>query len=105
MRDPKYVVATSILLRLAFGEAVCTTQADTQTDPTPDLGYDELWRLQNDFYERWISPNNVKEAESINSTIFAENARPPLLLLRLAVLTVTRSKAACPIPVPLLAVS
>jgi hypothetical protein len=43
-------------------------------DPTPDLGYDELWRLQNDFYGRWISPNNIKEAESINSTLFAENA-------------------------------
>jgi hypothetical protein len=44
-------------------------------DRTPDLGYDELWRLQNDFYEKWRTPNNVKEATSINSTVFSEDVK------------------------------
>lgn len=47
--------------------------ADPTPDPTPDLGYKELWRLQNEFYEKWITPNNVKEAESINSSVFSDN--------------------------------
>lgn len=43
----------------------------SSTIDAPDLGYAELWRLQHDFYNRWIVPNNVKETES---TIFVEDA-------------------------------
>lgn len=50
-----------------------TADPSQAVDNTPDLGYDELWGLQNDFYERWITPNNQKEAESINSTIFSDS--------------------------------
>lgn len=32
--------------------------------------------MQHEFYRRFLYPNNVKEAESINSTVFAENVRP-----------------------------
>lgn len=75
MRSLTYVLVAGRLSALAWGERSCTGSL-ASADPTPDLGYDELWRLQNDFYKRWISPNNVKEVESINSTLFAENARP-----------------------------
>ncbi|CAG5188960.1 uncharacterized protein ALTATR162_LOCUS12068 [Alternaria atra] len=66
MRISAYLLALRGLLGVVADSCV-------QTDPTPDLGYEELWRLQHEFYERWITPNNVKEAESINSTIFSDN--------------------------------
>jgi hypothetical protein len=47
----------------------------SSAEPTPNMGYEELWRLQNEFYEKWIMPNNAKEAESINSTVFSDNVR------------------------------
>ncbi|KAF2002109.1 hypothetical protein P154DRAFT_574423 [Amniculicola lignicola CBS 123094] len=42
---------------------------------SPNLGYNELYRLQNQFYERFKYPNNVVEAHSINSSVFAENVQ------------------------------
>lgn len=104
MKSFAYMLVAGRLSSLAWGERSCMageTQAEdlpgplASADPTPDLGYDELWRLQNDFYGRWISPNNIKEAESINSTIFADNARPHAPSPFPPVLTATRSKAVC----------
>ncbi|KAF2638785.1 hypothetical protein P280DRAFT_470831 [Massarina eburnea CBS 473.64] len=57
------------VLSLAFATIV---SARDESDP-PNLGYKELFKLQNAFYEKFLYPNNVKEAESINSTVFSEN--------------------------------
>jgi hypothetical protein len=46
---------------------------EIDTANSPNFGYHELYRLQNQFYERFKFPNNIIEAQSINSTIFAEN--------------------------------
>ncbi|KAF1955000.1 hypothetical protein CC80DRAFT_110428 [Byssothecium circinans] len=42
---------------------------------TPNFGYEELYRLQHAFYEKFIFPNNIAEAQSINSTVFSENVQ------------------------------
>jgi hypothetical protein len=49
---------------------------------TPDFGYEKLYELQQGFWKRFMFPNNVKEAESINSTIFSDDvsATFPILL-------------------------
>ncbi|KAK7190305.1 hypothetical protein DPSP01_006129 [Paraphaeosphaeria sporulosa] len=41
----------------------------------PDLGYAELYKLTQQFYDTFQYPNNVKEAEKINSTIWAKNVQ------------------------------
>ncbi|KAF1966749.1 hypothetical protein BU23DRAFT_584284 [Bimuria novae-zelandiae CBS 107.79] len=41
-------------------------------DSQPNLGYTELYSLQTQFWDRFLYPNNVKEMESINSTMFSE---------------------------------
>ncbi|KAJ8107977.1 hypothetical protein OPT61_g8495 [Boeremia exigua] len=68
MKTSVYLLAVQGLVGVFAGLCV-------NVDPTPDLGHDELWRLQHEFYDRWITPNNVKEAESINSTIFSDDVR------------------------------
>lgn len=35
--------------------------------------YQELWELETKFWERFKYPANVGEAQSINSTLFAED--------------------------------
>lgn len=52
---------------------VSSRQDTTNVSSTPALGYDELWLLQNEFYERFMYPNNIKEARAINSTIFSDD--------------------------------
>lgn len=42
---------------------------------TPNFSYDELLKLQNEFWGKFRYPNNIKEAESINSTVFSEDVR------------------------------
>lgn len=47
----------------------------------PSYTYDELWDLEVKFWEGFKYPANVQEAESINSTLFAEDVGtndPPL---------------------------
>ncbi|RFU29087.1 hypothetical protein B7463_g7214, partial [Scytalidium lignicola] len=47
-----------------------------QTTTAPGLGnftFDELYNLQVNFLNNYTYPNNVVQAESINSTLFAEN--------------------------------
>ncbi|KAL5370646.1 hypothetical protein DPSP01_014736 [Paraphaeosphaeria sporulosa] len=43
--------------------------------PSPNFGHEELWRLQNDFWARFLYPANVEEARSVNSTIFSDNVQ------------------------------
>ncbi|ORY06390.1 hypothetical protein BCR34DRAFT_666629 [Clohesyomyces aquaticus] len=42
-------------------------------EPPPNLGFAKLYQLQEGFWERFMYPNNVKEAESVNSTMFSDN--------------------------------
>ncbi|KAF2729311.1 hypothetical protein EJ04DRAFT_447514 [Polyplosphaeria fusca] len=42
---------------------------------TPNLGYDKLLELQKMFWNRFEYPNNIKEAEAINSTIFSDDVQ------------------------------
>lgn len=44
-----------------------------QANESPDLGQAKLLELQHMFWNRFKYPNNIKEAESVNSTIFSEN--------------------------------
>jgi len=40
---------------------------------TPNFTFEELWDLQNTFLTQFMYPNNAKQAESINSTLFDPN--------------------------------
>jgi hypothetical protein len=52
---------------------MCKGHEDQPPNPTPDLGYKKLLQLQKMFWTRFQYPNNIKEAQSVNSTIFSEN--------------------------------
>jgi hypothetical protein len=52
---------------------MCKGHEDQSPNPTPDLGYKKLLQLQKMFWTRFQYPNNIKEAQSVNSTIFSEN--------------------------------
>ncbi|KAF2261398.1 hypothetical protein CC78DRAFT_356917 [Lojkania enalia] len=56
------------LLSLTATAAMAQSSAEQ-----PNFGFNKLYELQQGFWEKFAYPNNVKEAESINSTIFAEN--------------------------------
>lgn len=62
---------------LAFAAAIASQHGVTAQQPysAPNIGYHELLRLQEKFWNLFAYPNNVKEAMSINSTIFAENVQ------------------------------
>jgi hypothetical protein len=49
---------------------------------TPNFSYDELLELQKHFWGKFQYPNNIKEAESINSSVFSENVRTSTIPLR-----------------------
>ncbi|KAF2872881.1 hypothetical protein BDV95DRAFT_605470 [Massariosphaeria phaeospora] len=57
------------------GQKVGVARGELAINQTPDLGYKELWDLQNMFYTRFKYPNNVNEVESINSTIFSDDVQ------------------------------
>jgi hypothetical protein len=40
---------------------------------TPDLGYDELYKLLTNFWDNFLYPSDVTQAKAINSTIFSED--------------------------------
>ncbi|PSN65320.1 hypothetical protein BS50DRAFT_589739 [Corynespora cassiicola Philippines] len=62
-------------------------------NPTPNLGYDQLWKLQHHFYRKFIYPNNVEEAASINSTIFSENVGEDALSIKYHTVVMRRELA------------
>ncbi|KAJ4299836.1 hypothetical protein N0V90_005082 [Kalmusia sp. IMI 367209] len=61
-----------LLAFLSMGVAFATAAASTVQ---PNFGYSELLKLQKQFYNRFLYPNNLKEAESINSTVFSEDVQ------------------------------
>ncbi|PSN58751.1 hypothetical protein BS50DRAFT_682642 [Corynespora cassiicola Philippines] len=65
------------LPRLAiFIACVAAHTADARENTTaPTFSYAQLFELQNEFWRRFTYPNNVKEAQSINSTIFSEDVQ------------------------------
>jgi hypothetical protein len=62
--------------QLSFRDLLIFIAAAVANDPQPNLGYTELYKLTQQFYDTFQYPNNVKEAQKINSTIFADNVRP-----------------------------
>ncbi|KAF2186537.1 hypothetical protein K469DRAFT_663487 [Zopfia rhizophila CBS 207.26] len=65
-----------LLLTFSASTAVASPHAPlTSRAEAPNLGYQELYSLQKEFYEKFRYPNNVKEAESINSTVFSEDVQ------------------------------
>ncbi|KAF2679928.1 hypothetical protein K458DRAFT_393491 [Lentithecium fluviatile CBS 122367] len=65
---------------LSFATSTVAATISTRSNPydsseTPNFGYEELYKLQTDFYNRFQYPNNIKEAESINSTVFSEDVQ------------------------------
>ncbi|KAF2711903.1 hypothetical protein K504DRAFT_403394 [Pleomassaria siparia CBS 279.74] len=74
----KLLTAFSMACAIAMAAATPVEQAlerSTVIGQTPDFGYDELLILQQGFWERFKYPNNLKEAESINSTMFSEDVQ------------------------------
>lgn len=49
--------------------------ASRRASAATNYTYDELWKLQTKFYDNFLYPANVKQAESINSTIFADDVK------------------------------
>ena len=43
------------------------------TSQTPAFAYNVLWNLHQAFYTAFIYPNNVKQAQSVNSSLLAPN--------------------------------
>jgi hypothetical protein len=39
----------------------------------PNFTFDEMWRLQNEFWTQFVYPNNVQQAKAINSSLLAPN--------------------------------
>ncbi|KAL5422076.1 hypothetical protein PMIN04_004984 [Paraphaeosphaeria minitans] len=60
---------TAALTLLGTGIAAATSGSQ------PDLGYAELYKLTQQFYDTFQYPNNVKEAKKINSTVFSKNCQ------------------------------
>ncbi|KAH7108662.1 hypothetical protein B0J11DRAFT_586837 [Dendryphion nanum] len=69
------LLAYLAIAALALTQHTAVAQDPTNPSNAPNLGYYELLRLQKSFWTLFSYPNNVKEAESINSTIFAENVQ------------------------------
>lgn len=46
-------------------------RATTNTTETPDFSFDELWNMTNGFFENFLYPANIVQANSINSTLLA----------------------------------
>ncbi|PSN58880.1 hypothetical protein BS50DRAFT_580384 [Corynespora cassiicola Philippines] len=65
------------LLRLAT-LAACVAAHTTgigENAAVPFFSYAQLLELQNEFWQRFTYPNNIQEAQSINSTIFSEDVQ------------------------------
>ncbi|KAF2800302.1 hypothetical protein K505DRAFT_264204 [Melanomma pulvis-pyrius CBS 109.77] len=72
----KLLSLTSVSCALAIATATpLVSSRDVKSAQTPNLGYDELLSLQHQFWNKFKYPNNIKEAESINSTVFSEDVQ------------------------------
>ena len=74
--------ATSTYPTCTSTKALLTVLVSARAAPndsfaSPNLGYSELYTLQAGFWDRFLYPNNIKERDSINSTIFSEDVRSP----------------------------
>jgi len=52
-----------------------TAQTGSANDSQPHFTYDELYQLQVRFYDNYIYPADVAQAQAINSTLLAEDVR------------------------------
>jgi hypothetical protein len=76
------------LAKLTLTALVSSRSTTADSTNAPNFGYEELYALQTGFYDRFLYPNNVKERDSINSTVFSEDVRPsqlPLLPIHLLI--------------------
>jgi hypothetical protein len=63
--------STSIKKTSISSSAIATPTAIINN--TPDLGYDELYKLLTNFWDNFLYPADVTQAKAINSTIFSED--------------------------------
>jgi len=75
LRVPQQV--SSIILQMVRSSYINsnTVHASKRSSSQPSFEFAELLSLQRKFYDRFLYPNNIKEAESINSTVFSEDVR------------------------------
>lgn len=51
----------------------------------PEFSFDELWKMENNFWEQFLYPANVKQINATTESVFAEDVRPlPCLPLTVA---------------------
>ncbi|KAF2465320.1 uncharacterized protein BDR25DRAFT_337065 [Lindgomyces ingoldianus] len=67
------ILSIGVATVAAVPNAPVLPRASNSSNATPNFGYAKLYRLQEAFYEKFMYPNNAKEAASINSTAFSED--------------------------------
>jgi hypothetical protein len=72
LRFPLLLTSTLALSLLASGT---TSSVVSAFEDHPNLTYDELYKLLTNFWDNFLYPADVKQAQAINSTIFAENVQ------------------------------
>ena len=48
-------------------------------DDAPNFGYNDLYAMQQNFYDNFVYPNNIKQRNNINSTVFSEDVSIPCI--------------------------
>jgi hypothetical protein len=67
------IAALAFIEEFATAQNACPAPSNTTYTETPSFSVDELWDLHQQFTTAYIYPNNAIQAESINSTLLADN--------------------------------
>jgi hypothetical protein len=76
-----WCLALSISCTALFSTAVANKKPADSKPSKPLYSFDQLWKLEKEFWDAFLYPANTKQTQGNQSTIFAADVRKPNLYI------------------------